>query len=440
MSTGVKSETLKGPFWTPYVFVLLGLAAVGMFVCLFRFIGGLGMVTNLTNSYPWGIWKAVNVAAGVALATGGFTTAALVHIFHRERFEAVLRPALLVGLLGYTFGALSLFVDIGRYYNIWHPGWPTMWQGDSALFEVAICIMSYLTIMYIEFLPIVCERFIGKVQLPGSLAKLNQPLDALLRLAQRFLNPVLSVILVLGVVLSCMHHSSLGSLMLVARYKMHALWYTPMLPLLFLMSVFAVGFAVVICESLAVSWGYRRRYQMEILSPLSLYVLFFLGLYAIAKVSDLLIREAQVYVFDGSTESLFFLAEVVLGIFVPFLMLVSHRVRNSPLWLGVAAGWVVFGVFINRVNVFITAYHSPFAVDRYVPSLSEIVITVGLLAFFVFLHRVAMFVFPISNESIELSQMAQEESHRSAHAPLQGMNQPALVPGFEDRDTQRSEA
>lgn len=412
----------------------------GKLFCLFRFTGGLGTVTNLTNSYPWGIWKAVNVAAGVALATSGFTTAALVHIFHREKFEAVLRPALLFGLLGYTFGALSLFIDIGRYYNIWHPGWPTMWQGDSALFEVAICIMSYLTIMYIEFVPILCERFIGKVDLPGKLAKYNQLTDVLLRLVQKALNPILSVILLLGVVLSCMHHSSLGSLMLVARYKMHALWYTPMLPLLFLMSVFAVGFAVVICESLAVSWGYRRRYKMEILNPLSIYVLVFLGLYAIAKVSDLLIREAQGYVFDGSPESLFFLAEVVLGIFVPFAMLVSHRVRSSPLWLGVASGLVVFGVFINRVNVFITAYRSPFAPDRYIPSLSEIVITVGLVALFAFLHRVALFVFPISSESHEYAFSSREETHRSVHPQHHADRGAAHAPGLEGRNAQRSEA
>ncbi len=440
MSTGVKSEPMRGQFWTPYTYTLLTLTGVGFFFCIFRFTGGLGAVTNLTNSYPWGIWKAVNVAAGVALATSGFTTAALVHIFHRERFEAVLRPALLVGLLGYTFGALSLFIDIGRYYNIWHPAWPTMWQGDSALFEVAICIMSYLTIMYIEFIPILCERFIGKVNLPGNLARFNQLTDVLLRIVQKAIHPVLSVILVLGVVLSCMHHSSLGSLMLVARYKMHPLWYTPMLPVLFLMSVFAVGFAVVICESLAVSWGYRRRYKMDILNPLSIYVLVFLGLYAIAKVSDVLIREVQGYMWDGSPESLFFLAEVVLGIFVPFAMLVSHNVRSSPLWLGVASGLVVFGVFINRVNVFITAYQSPFAPERYVPSFSEIVITVGLLALFMFLHRVAMFVLPITSEARESIPRMREETHRMVHPHHVVDREPMPAPGFEGQDTRRSEA
>ncbi len=440
MPTEVRAAPIRSHFWTPYVYTLLGLTAVGFVFCLVRFFEGLGAVTNLTNSYPWGIWKAANVAAVVALATSGFTTAALVHIFNRKRFEAVVRPALLVGLLGYTFGALSLFIDIGRYYNIWHPAWPTMWQGDSALFEVAICIMSYLTIMYIEFVPIVCEHFIGKVHLPGSLAVLNRPIDILLRWIQKAINPILSIFLVLGVVLSCMHHSSLGSLMLVARYKMHPLWYTPMLPALFLMSVFAVGFAVVICESLAVSWGYRRRYQMDILDPLSVYVLIFLGLYAIAKVSDLLIREAHVYMWDGSPESLFFLVEVIFGIFVPFGMLVSHRVRSSPRWLGVASGLVVFGVFINRINVFITAYRSPFATERYIPSFSEIAITVGLVALFLFLHRVALFVLPIPSESREHELYVYEETHPVVNVTTIGECGGAHASCLHGQDAQHGEA
>ncbi len=410
MST-VRTERLKGPFWTPAVYAMAALMGIGFVFGMIRFFGGLAAVTNLTDSYPWGIWKAVNVAAGVALATGGFTMAALVHIFHRERYAPLLRPALLVGLLGYTFGAVSLFIDIGRYYNIWHPMWPSMWQGDSALFEVAICIMTYLTILYVEFIPIICERYIGRVNLPGALARLNHATDRCLRFLQKWLNQILSAVLVLGVVLSCMHHSSLGSLMLVAKFKMSALWYTPILPLLFLMSVFAVGFAVVICESLAVSRAFGRRFLMEVLTPLSLYVLIFQGLYAIAKTSDLLIREAHATLLDGSPESILFLVEMIFGIFIPLGLLVSHRVRRSPFLLGIATFLVIFGVFMNRVNVFITAYRSPFAMDRYIPSFSEIIITIGLLSAFVLLHRIVLFVFPILAVN-------EEPHHSTQEAPV----------------------
>ncbi|MCG3195570.1 MAG: Ni/Fe-hydrogenase cytochrome b subunit [Candidatus Omnitrophica bacterium] len=395
MSRPSRPEPVSAPFWTPYVYTLLVLMALGLVAALARFIWGLGAVTNLSDRYPWGIWKAVSVAAGVALATGGFTTAALVHVFHRERYEPVVRSALLVALLGYTYGATSLFVDLGRYYNIWHPMWPSMWQGDSALFEVAICIMTYMLIMYVEFMPIVCERFIGRVHLQGALAAFNGPLDRSLRFIQGALGRILSVLLVAGVVISCMHHSSLGSLMLIARYKLDSLWYTPVLPLLFLLSVFAAGFAVVTAESLATTWVLGRRPRMEVLRPLSNYTLIFLGVYLIARVADVLIRGVQGRLLEGSLSSRFFLLEVGLGFVAPFLMLASRRVRRTPEGLMVASGLIIFGIVMNRANVFITAYQPSYAATRYFPSLGEVLITVGLLAFFAFLHRIAVGIFPV---------------------------------------------
>ena len=140
-----------------------------------RFLFGIGAVTNLNDQYPWGIWIGIDVAAGVALAAGGFTTAALGHIMHREHFHSIVRPAFLTAMLGYTFVASGVFVDIGRWYYIWHP--LIMWNGNSALFEVGICVMMYMTVLYIEFLPVVTERFLGKVNIKGFLGGFNKPLD-----------------------------------------------------------------------------------------------------------------------------------------------------------------------------------------------------------------------------------------------------------------------
>jgi Ni/Fe-hydrogenase subunit HybB-like protein len=88
-----------------------------------------GAVTNLDNHIPWGIWIAFDVACGVALAAGGFTTAALVEIFGRKRYLALLRPALLTAFLGYLWVAIALSFDLGRYWNIWRPIFN--WQGNS---------------------------------------------------------------------------------------------------------------------------------------------------------------------------------------------------------------------------------------------------------------------------------------------------------------------
>lgn len=395
MTTHVETAPISRKFWTPGVYVLAFITLVGLVAMAQRFFFGLGAATNLSNQYPWGIWKAISVAAGVALATCGFTTAALVHIFHRSAYERITRLALLVGLLGYTFGCVSLAIDIGRYYNIWHPAWPTMWQADSALFEVAMCIMSYVTIMYIEFMPILCERFLGHVNLPGRLRFMNRAIDAMLRIADRSLGKVLSLFVLVGVVLSCMHHSSLGALMLVAPYKMHPLWYTPILPLLFLLSVFGVGFAVVIAVSIVTDRGIGRKPDMALLAPLSLYVFLFLGVYLIAKVSDLLIREAHVYLFDGSMQSLWFFAELIAGLILPVVMLAFSRVRRSAALLTAACTLAALGLVINRINVFLVAYQSAYAETRYFPSVTELAILFGLIAMFMLAFRLAVTYLPI---------------------------------------------
>ena len=171
METFHRPAPMQKKFFTPGVFVLILLALNGLIFLAGRFIFGIGAVTHLNNQYPWGIWIGIDVAAGVALAAGGFTSAALGHIMHRERFHAIVRPALLTAMLGYTFVAIGVFVDIGRWYFIWHP--LIMWNGSSALFEVGICVMMYVTVLYVEFLPVVTERFIGHVKLVSFLSVLK---------------------------------------------------------------------------------------------------------------------------------------------------------------------------------------------------------------------------------------------------------------------------
>jgi Ni/Fe-hydrogenase subunit HybB-like protein len=392
----VRAEPAHNEFWTPGVFVLMAFTALGVGIAIYRFIFGLSAVTNLDQEHPWGIWIALDVATGVALAAGGFTTAAaLTHIFHRHRYEVLVRPALLTAMLGYTFVALGLTVDLGRYYNIWHPLMPSMWQGNSVLFEVGMCVVIYLHVLYIEFLPVVCERFIGCVSLPGKLAALNQPVDTLLRFLDRTLSKVMFLFIIAGVVLSCMHQSSLGGLLLIAPYKIHPLWYTPILPFLFLLSAVAVGYPMVIFESLLASKSFGREPEMKVLTPLARLVVLTLGIYMIAKFADLLIRDAYVYLFDGSTESWMYLAEIVLGGFLPMGMLLSDRVRESPNLLLASSTLVVLGVALNRINVFLVAYNPPFAQKTYFPSFGEIFFTVGMIAALMLVYRAAVTIFPI---------------------------------------------
>ena len=384
---------IKKKFITPGVIVLLILALNAMVFLAIRFFFGIGSMTNLDNQHPWGIWIAIDVACGVALAAGGFTSAALGHIIHKEEFKVILRPALITAMLGYTFVAIGVFVDLCRYYFIWHP--LIFWNGTSPLFEVGLCVMIYATVLYIEFLPIVTERFIGHVNLKGRLSFLNVPLDAILRFLDRGLSKTMFVFIIAGVVLSTLHQSSLGTLMVIAGPKMHPLWQTPVLPLLFLISAIAVGFPMIIFESLLASRSLGLKPEMKVLSNLGRMVGPLLVIYLAIKIIDMAIRGTYVYLTEINTASVMFMLEVVLGVIIPLRMFFSEKVLNSRLLLFIAASLVVFGVFLNRINNFLVAYTPPYALNKYFPSIGEISVTIGFIAILVLLYRVIVMFFPV---------------------------------------------
>ena len=384
---------IKHKYFTPGVFVLIILALNGLVFLMGRFFFGLGAVTNLNNQYPWGLWIGVDVAAGVALAAGGFTTAALGHIMHKDEYHAIIRPALLTAMLGYTFVAIGVFVDIGRWYFIWHP--LIMWNGNSALFEVGICVMIYVTVLYIEFLPVVTERFIGKVSLPGFLSGLNKIVDKLLRLLDKGLAKTMFIFIIAGVVLSSLHQSSLGTLMVIAGPKMHPLWQTPILPLLFLLSAISVGFPMVIFESLIASRSLGLKPEMHILSKLGSMIAPLLGIYLAFKIGDMFIRETFVYLAEFNTASVMFTIEMLFGVIIPLRMFLSTKVLKSPLFLFIASALVVLGVLLNRINNFVVAYTPPYSTESYFPSIGEFSVTIGFVAILVLLYRFFVINFPV---------------------------------------------
>ncbi|MFC2134979.1 NrfD/PsrC family molybdoenzyme membrane anchor subunit [Bacteroidota bacterium] len=394
MSSHMKPEPIRQRYFTPTVMVISLLALTGLAFLAARFLFGLGFVTNLDNQHPWGIWIGLDVSLGVALAAGGFTTAALGHIMHKDDYHAIVRPALLTAALGYTFVGISVAVDLGRYYSIWHMFLPDNWNGNSVLFEVGACVMIYLTVLYIEMIPIITERFIGKVNLWGFLSILNKPVDALLRFLDRTLSKTMFIFIIAGVVLSCLHQSSLGTLMVIAGPKMHPLWQTPVLPLLFLISAIAVGFPMVIMESMIASRSFKLKPEMDVLSKLGKMIAPMLGVYLAVKIIDVAIRGAWVYLTEISVESIMFMFEVLVMI-IALRMFLSKQVYESPLWLFMAACFVIIGVTLNRMNNFLVAYNPPYAETSYFPSIGEILVTIGFISLEVLIYRAFVMVFPV---------------------------------------------
>ena len=392
-----KPYPLKTKFWTPGVLVLAAFMFAGAVALIARFTGGIGYVSNLSTARPWGLWIGVDVASGVALAAGGFTTAFLAHINGRHSFEPVVRPALLTAMLGYTFVVLGLLVDIGRSWAIWKP--MLFWNFNSVLFEVAMCVMFYLNVLYIEFIPIVVEQYKGKVDLPGPLASLNNLVEFLLGLSDRILGKVMWFFIIAGVVLSCMHQSSLGSLMLVAPTKLHPLWYTPILPLLFLTSAVSVGYPMVVFETTLATSSLKLDGEMRVLTPLTRFTIYLLGLYMALKIGDMVVRGTYVYLFDGTSRTNSYLVEMIFGVVVPWLMLLSEKVRRSRRALFAASAMIVGGVVLNRINVFVVGYQPPVSEANYFPAVGEILVTIGLISTLMFIYRFLITHLPVLSAS-----------------------------------------
>jgi len=382
-------------FFTPGMKALTAVMLTGLGVGLYRILFSLASVTHLDDQYPMGLWIGVDVATGVALAAGGFTTGALVYIFHRERFHAIIRPALLTAMLGYTFVAIGLVFDLGRWYNVWHPAVPSMWQGNSVLFEVGMCVMLYLTVLYIEFSPIVLERFAGHVNLPGRLSHFNDAVDSALRLADFILGKVMFLFILAGVVLSCLHQSSLGALTVIVPYKLHPLYWSPLAPIFFLCSAIAVGFPMVILESLISSWAFNRPPEMNLLTPLSRMVPYLLGAYIAFKLGDMFYRGTYVFLLENSAASLIFWIEFGLLTVVPFFLFMSSDIRSSPSGLLVAAAMYIAAVLLNRCAVFFIAYEPLYAEKAYIPAVGEFALTIGLIATIAFIYRAVVTFLPV---------------------------------------------
>ena len=300
------SKFPKLTFWRAVLVLVL---AAGFYSTVLRIFKGLGAVTNLSDQFPWGIWVGFDVLCGVGMAAGGFTLAATVYIFHIERFHAVLRPSILTAFLGYALVAVALLFDLGKPYNIWHP--LVMWNPHSVMFEVAWCVTLYLTVLALEFSPAVLERF---------------HLHTSLRIVKAITIPLVIV----GVLLSTLHQSSLGSLFLIVPTKLHPYWYSPLLPVLFFISAVSVGIAMVIFESNLSSRAFGREIEMPLLEVLGRAMAVVLAIYGLLRVEDLWGRGALSHLREPSTETVLFLLEITLGLLIPLPLLLIPQGSGRP--------------------------------------------------------------------------------------------------------------
>ncbi len=337
---------------------VLGGAAI---LAVARFARGLGATTALTDLTPWGFWIGFDVMGGVALAAGGFVVAATVYVFRLERYHAIVRPAVLTAFLGYLAVVGGLLFDLGLPWNIWHM--VVYWNPHSPLFEVGWCVMLYLTVLALEFAPVLFEAA-------------RHPL---LAKTYKFLKGATVPLVFLGIMLSTLHQSSLGSLSLILPHRLHPLWYTPILPILFFVSAMGLGLMMVSSESLVSAWLYEREPEVEVVQGLGKAARWVLGAYVLLKLGDVLVRGQAQALFAGNYESWLFIVELLASAIVPLVLLSLPAVRQSVAGLTTAALMSVTGFVMNRIDVGGLAQIGATG-THYVPSWMEVWMSLGVVA------------------------------------------------------------
>ncbi len=386
MSAHLEATPVVGPILTRPFKWLLAVFGVGVLLLVWRFLAGLGATTALNDGYAWGIWIAFDVVTGTALGCGGYAVAILVYILNKGAYHPVVRPAILTSALGYSMAGFAIVVDVGRYWWIYRiPIRFWQWNLNSALLEVALCVMAYIVVLWLELSPAFMEKW--KVEAPLPILK------SLSTALHPIINKLMILIVALGLLLPTMHQSSLGTVMLLAGHKLHTLWNTPLIPLLFLISVIAMGYAVVVLEGSLASYFFKRKRETEMLGRLSGVMVVVLSLYLVLRFADLLWRGAIGAAFTSGWMSVFFWIETALSV-APLVMLASKTGRLDPVVQFRAAFFMLLGGTLYRFNSYLIGF-DPGEGISYFPSVPEMFITFGIVALEIMLYIVIVKRFPI---------------------------------------------
>ncbi|MFC1791502.1 NrfD/PsrC family molybdoenzyme membrane anchor subunit [Gemmatimonadota bacterium] len=357
---------------------LWALVGVLASVTVVRFTHGLGAVTNLSDAAPWGLWIGFDVMSGVALAAGGFVLAGIVYIFGLERYRPFVRAAILTALLGYAAVAVGLLYDLGLPWRVWHP--MIHWQYHSVLFEVGMCVILYLTVLILEFLPVILEHPLFK--------------GALFQTVLKALKRVSIFLVIAGIVLSTLHQSSLGSLFLITPFRLHPLWYSPVIYVLFFVSAVGLGLMTVVLESLFSNYFLGHKLHRREISGLGLAASVVLWIYLALRLGDLAVRGVLPMALDGSWQSGLFLVELGISALIPAALMLFRPVRSSMAGVGTAATLVVGGLVMHRLDVSIVAFARPQGMG-YFPSWEEFAVSFGIVA-----GGILIFLFFVENLNV----------------------------------------
>ncbi len=389
-----------------WVILLAALLLAGALAFYQVFSQGL-VVTGLSDNVPWGLWITVDLSA-IALGAGAFALSAFVYLFRLDQFRPIVRLAVLVGIIGYSSALVTLIADIGRPDRFWHP-W-VYWNVHSVLWEITWCITIYLTILLVEFAPVITQ------------SRLFAPWPWIARLGHG-LHRLAPALAVAGLLISLLHQSSLGAT--YGILKARPVWFKPSMPIMFIVSAVAVGPAVTMAGALVIEWVTGRRAvahgvlrSVARFSGLALLVYAYVRLWDLAVVSYYgrtpgatsamsLLNQYTPYNFG------FWVGEIVLGIIVPVVLFLSPRFNRNPFNLVLGAGFAALGVVVNRWNVTLSGLVVPLnyspgtavqlEAGSYAPTVVEWGIVLGVIGYALLVFTLGVRILPLFQQHFAAS-------------------------------------
>ena len=354
----------KGRWLTPFNIISLPVMVTGLILIIIRFIYGIGAITNLSQDIPWGLWIGFDVVTGVAFAGGAYVVTFMVYILNMKKYRSIVRVTVLNGFLAYLFYAGALLLDLGRPWHVVNPIIGNGFGTSSVLFLVAWHFLLYMLAEFIEFSPAIAE-WLGA------------------RRIQKILSGMTVAAVIFGITLSTLHQSGLGALYLMASEKIHPLWYSSFLPILFLVSSVFAGLSMVIFEGTLThrvfSTGHsvlEDQKQKSIFRDLS--GICAMAMFAYLFLQALVFIHGKRWEFIPTPMGLWFLLEMAGFVMLPMVLFVRGYTNGRQGVIRAAALLTMAGVILNRLNVTVIGFKWEMPV-RYVPSWMELTVTLAVI-------------------------------------------------------------
>ncbi len=355
--------------------VLFLLMSAGVFAGVWRLFTGLGASTNLNNGYAWGLWIGLDFTM-IAFSGAGFTMAFVGHVLGLKRFHAAMRVGVLTGLLGYVGVLVLLVLDLGRWDRFY--SFIINWNIHSPLFEICFCVLLYSMVLVFENLPQVLAG-IGKHKLAHAMHKAIMP------------------IVIIGVTLSSLHQSTLGTLYLAMPHRLHPFWYTPLLPLQFFTSSIMVGLSVALLMYVLASKIRSAAVDKKVVNGLALGAAWSGVVYLVLKIGDVIASGELAAIMANTPMANLWKAEVLLGVILPIVLLLVPQLRRNRRIVLLGAGLFAAGVLFNRINSTLFAQMAPSGYS-YTASSLEWVSSIGVLSGVALAWYLAVKYLPILQE------------------------------------------